>query len=182
MAQPIREAMARGREDLIAELNRAMRDASGQGLLYSQAVAIRLGINSIDLECLDIIAARGSMTAAELAAATGLTQGTIAGVVERLEREGFVARERDASDRRRILLRTLPAVEERVTPLFAPMQRAAEEALTAYGEDDLALLLDFFARSREAAVAAMIQLCIEPEPAAKPPRGRQTSARASREG
>jgi len=182
MTQPKRGAVSSRREDLIAELNRAMRDASGQGLLYSQAVAMRLGINSIDLECLDVIAARGAATAGELAEATGIATGTIAGVIDRLEREGFVRRERDPSDRRRMLVRTLPAVEERVAPLFAPMQDATEEALAAYDEDDLALLLGFFVRSREAAMAAMMRLCVEPEPSTRPLRGRSKAAQPSGEG
>ncbi len=41
------------RPELIVALNAAMRDVSGQGVLYSQAVAERLGMNSTDLECLD---------------------------------------------------------------------------------------------------------------------------------
>ena len=47
MAKPSTGRMSR--HDLVAALNRAMRDASGQGVLYSQAVAERLGINSTDL-------------------------------------------------------------------------------------------------------------------------------------
>jgi hypothetical protein len=35
----------------VAALNTAMRDVSGRGVLYRQAIAERLGINSTDLEC-----------------------------------------------------------------------------------------------------------------------------------
>ena len=61
------------RDELVAALNRALRDASGQGVLYSQAVAERLGVGSTDLECLDIIVMRGPLSAGELASASGLT-------------------------------------------------------------------------------------------------------------
>jgi DNA-binding MarR family transcriptional regulator len=98
------------RNELVAALNHAMRDASGQGVLYSQAVAERLGINSTDLECLDIIVMRGPVTAGELARATGLTTGAITGVIDRLDRAGFAKREHDAADRRKVLVRALPAV------------------------------------------------------------------------
>ncbi len=109
------------RRDLVAALNRAMREASGQGVLYSQAVAERLGINSTDLECLDSVVLRGPLTAGELADATGLTTGAITGVIDRLERAGFARRERDRHDRRKILVRALPAVERVIVPLFQPM-------------------------------------------------------------
>jgi DNA-binding MarR family transcriptional regulator len=169
------------REELVAALNRAMRDVSGQGVLYSQAVAMRLGINRTDLECLDIIALRGPVTAGDLADATGLTTGAITGVIDRLERAGFASRERAPDDRRKVLVHALPAVEERIAPLFEPMQRAALEALSPYGEEELALLLDFFARAREAAVAALMMLSVQPNSPARPTRRRKGS-RASRAG
>jgi DNA-binding MarR family transcriptional regulator len=147
----------RNREELVVALNAAMRDASGQGVLYRQAVAQRLGINSTDLECLDLVV-RGPVTAGVLAEATGLTTGAITGVIDRLERAGFACRERDLSDRRKVLVRALPVVEERIAPLFEPMQRAAMGTLSSYRDEDLALFLDFFIRAREASLAAMTEL------------------------
>src|SRR3974377_2038020 len=82
------------RRQLEAALNAAMRDASGQGVLYSQAVAGRLGMNSTDLECLDHIL-RGPVTAGRLASLTGLTTGAITGVIDRVERGGVVQRQRE---------------------------------------------------------------------------------------
>ncbi len=145
------------RRELVAALNAAMRDVSGQSVLYSQAVAERLGMNSTDLECLDHIS-RGPVTAGMLAEVTGLTTGAITGVIDRLERAGLARRERDPDDRRRILVRVLPAVEERVVPLFEPMERAAMAMLSSYSDDELALLLDFLTRARDAALAAMAEL------------------------
>src|SRR5262245_54483749 len=118
------------RRALLTALNRAMRDASSQGVLYSQAVAEHLGVNSTDLECLDFVVLRGALTAGELATLTGLTTGAITGVIDRLERAGFARRERDPKDRRKVLVRALPVVARRIAPLFEPMERAASEALS----------------------------------------------------
>jgi DNA-binding MarR family transcriptional regulator len=155
------------RQELEAALNAAMRDVSGQGVLYSQAVAERLGMNSTDLECLDHIL-RGPVTAGRLAEVTGLTTGAITGVIDRLERVGLARRERDPEDRRKILVRALPAVGERVAPLFEPMERTAMAVLSSYGDDELALLLDFLTRARDASLAAMSELRALPEPRSKP--------------
>ena len=111
-----------------------MRKASAQGVFFSQL--------STDLECLDVIALRGPVTAGELAAATGLTTGAVTGVIDRLERSGFALRERDGSDRRKVLVRALPAVERPITPLFEPMQRAMGAAIASYGDNELVLLID----------------------------------------
>src|SRR5229473_3496932 len=147
------------RRELEAALNAAMRDASGQGVLYSQAVADRLGMNSTDLECLDHIS-RGPVTAGRLAELTGLTTGAITGVIDR--------RERDAGDRRKTLVSMLPAVAERVAPLFEPMERTAMAVLSKYRDDELALLLDFLTTARDAALTAMSELRALPQPRPTP--------------
>jgi DNA-binding MarR family transcriptional regulator len=150
------------RQELEATLNAAMRDASGQGVLYGQAVAERLGMHSTDLECLDYIV-RGPVTAGRLAELTGLTTGAITGVIDRLERAGLARRERDVRDRRKTLVRGLPAVSERVAPLFEPMERLAMAVLSKYRDDELSLLLDFLTSARAAALAAMTELRALPE-------------------
>jgi len=145
------------RQQLEAALNAAMRDASGQGVLYSQAVAGRLGMNSTDLECLDYIL-RGPVTAGRLAELTGLTTGAITGVIDRLERIGLARRESDPDDRRKTVVRALPAVLERIAPLFEPMERAAMAVLSKYRDDELALILNFLKRARDAGLTAMSEL------------------------
>src|SRR5260370_16733565 len=96
------------RRELEAALNAAMRDVSGQGVLYSQAVADRLGINSTDLECLDHIS-RGPVTAGRLAELTGLTTGAITGVIDPLQPPRFPRPERDPAHRPKTLARIHPA-------------------------------------------------------------------------
>ena len=113
------------RPSLLEALMGALRDVSGQSVVYSQAVAARLGVNSTDLECLGHITARGPITAGGLAEATGLTSGAITGVIDRLERAGYAVRQADPGDRRKVLVRASPAVQARIAPLFAPMARAA---------------------------------------------------------
>jgi len=162
--------MSRGgpkRSKMARELDEAMRKASAQGVLFSQLVARRLGISSTDLECLDVIALRESVTAGELAAATGLTTGAVTGVIDRLEQSGFALRERDEDDRRKVLVRALPAVERSITPLFEPMQRAMSAAIAGYGEDELALLIDFLTRVHKETVAATASLQTKTSRAAK---------------
>ena len=146
------------RAALRAAMNEAMRKASAQGVLYSATVAGRLGLASSDLECLDIITMSGPVTAGRLAEATGLTSGAITGVIDRLEHAGLARRERDTVDRRKVLVRALPASLRRLAPLYAPMQRAGDESLAPYSEPELALLLGFLERAYAAAVAATAEL------------------------
>ena len=163
------------RLELTAKLNRAMRDASAKGVIYSQAVAERLGISSADLECLDLIALHGPMSAGAIAEAVGLTSGAITGVVDRLERAGLAGRERSREDRRKVMVRLLPAVERRVAPLFRPMEKASVSTLADYTDKELLLLLDFFSRASEAATIALSELGDQ----GRPPSGPRRRARAA---
>jgi len=89
---------------------------------------------------------------------TGLTTGAVTGVIDRLERSGFARRERDKRDRRKVRVRALPAAERRIAPVFEPMQRAISAAVAGYGENELAILIDFFTRHHTEAVAATAEL------------------------
>src|SRR6266513_2056630 len=106
------------RTELLTTLYRAMREAAAKSATFNQSVAERLGISVSDLECLDVIKLQGTVTAGDLAAATGLTTGAITGVIDRLEKAGFAQRKRDQIDRRKVLVGIGPKVDARVTPLF----------------------------------------------------------------
>jgi DNA-binding MarR family transcriptional regulator len=152
------------RDELTNAVLLTLREASGLGALHSQAMAERLGVSSTDLECLDIIAMRGPITAGELARASGLTSGAITGLVDRLERAGLAKREPDAADRRKVMLRVTPAVEKRGAGLAKPMQDAMTALLSDYDDKTLALLLDILTRANAAALGAIQTLRGRPAP------------------
>jgi DNA-binding MarR family transcriptional regulator len=153
-----------------------MRDASAKGVIYSQAVADRLGIASTDLECLDVIALSGPTSAGAIADAVGLTGGAITGVIDRLERAGLARRERSREDRRKVIVRLLPAAERRIVPLFQPMESAVMKALVDYRDEELKLLLDFFHRAAAAGATALTELRDLKKPA---PRSRRSETAAA---
>ncbi|MFF8195062.1 MarR family winged helix-turn-helix transcriptional regulator [Streptomyces bobili] len=77
--------------------------------LFNQAVADRLGLHPTDLQCLNLLSLeREPVTAGRVAELTGLTTGSATRLVDRLEKAGYVVRERDAADRRRVLVATVP--------------------------------------------------------------------------
>jgi DNA-binding MarR family transcriptional regulator len=150
------------RDELAAALNQAMRLVSGQGVLFSQAVASRLGVNSTDLECLGFIVSGQGVSAGDLARATGLTTGAITGVIDRLERAGLAKRAQDPADRRKVLVQATPAAMERVMPLFAPMEQAAMAVIDGYDDQALALILDFLQRAHQAGLEVTAALTETP--------------------
>ncbi|WP_454622324.1 MarR family winged helix-turn-helix transcriptional regulator [Bradyrhizobium cenepequi] len=135
-----------------------MRRSSAQGVLYGQAVANVAGISGSDLECLDFLILEGRVTAGRLAEVTGLTTGAITGVVDRLEKAGFVHRERDESDRRKVFIVTVPENVARVGRYYVPMQEAMHRLWSTYSEAELQLLLRFANEGYKAVLGATEQL------------------------
>ena len=132
------------RRQLTEDFVLAMRRTGSVMQLITQAAAERIGINSTDMNCLNIVALTGAMTAGELAKATGLTTASITGVLDRLEESGFVRRERDVADRRRVIIQLNASRGLRdVAPVFAPMLAAWRAATARYTDDELRLILSF---------------------------------------
>jgi DNA-binding MarR family transcriptional regulator len=131
-----------------AALDRALRETSAQSVLFSQAVADRVGMNPTDLESLDMLARNGPMTAGRLAEMTGLTTGAITGLVDRLERRGYARREPHPTDRRSIIIQPLIENAERdLGPAYVTMSEAMDELMSRYDDADLATILDFMTRA-----------------------------------
>ncbi len=120
------------RAAIFLDLQKAIRKLSAQSVLFSTAVSSRLGINSSDLECLDIVNLSGAATAGQLATITGLTTGAITGVIDRLEKAGFVRRRRDPNDRRRVIIEALPDAEREIGPMFASHGAGGNEAVVNF--------------------------------------------------
>ncbi|GGJ60932.1 MarR family winged helix-turn-helix transcriptional regulator [Streptomyces brasiliensis] len=101
------------RSRLLAELATVSRRYMAAYALFNQAVADHLGLHPTDLQCLNLLTLEpGPVTTGRIAELTGLTTGSATRLVDRLERAGYVVRERDATDRRRVLVATVP---ERIT-------------------------------------------------------------------
>jgi DNA-binding MarR family transcriptional regulator len=143
---------SRKRDNIIAALNDEFRQLSTATILFHQAIADRLGMNVTDHKCADILLGTGPITAGELARRTGLTTGAITGVIDRLEKAGFVRRAKDAGDRRRVIIEPLPEQIERVIgPLFKSVALAMADLCEDYTTQELAVIRDFTARAHQGA-------------------------------
>lgn len=78
----------------------------------------------------------GPRTPAELADAAGVTRATMTGLIDTLERDGYVVREPDPSDRRMLLVR-LTRKAENFLARFLPVHfRGASEVMGALTESE----------------------------------------------
>ncbi|HLZ06450.1 MAG TPA: MarR family transcriptional regulator [Bradyrhizobium sp.] len=168
----------KARAVLLQELENAMRKASAQGTMFAKAVADRAGISSSDMDCMDFLNMEGRMTAGRLAELTGLTTGAITGVVDRLEKAGFVRRERDESDRRKVFIAPVPERMMEIGRFYALMQRAMQKQAERYTDSELKLLLRYAAECNQSILEATTALktVMEAEPKEKGSRAAKPRA------
>lgn len=99
----------RGAGDDLRDAIRVLRIELG---ILNDRVAAAAGLNPRDLDVLDVIDREGPCAPSDLADRTGLRRATLTGVLARLERDGWVARERDPGDGRSVRLASTPRFDE----------------------------------------------------------------------
>jgi DNA-binding transcriptional ArsR family regulator len=157
------------RARLATEFGAAVRKTGSLMQLVGQAAADRISINATDLNCLNILSFSGQLTAGELARATGLTTASITGVVDRLEEAGYVRRERDARDRRRVVVHlVLDRAVRDVAPLFLPMVREWQAMADQYTDDELRLIVEFYGQMEEVFRRHVVRLREPADPGPSP--------------
>jgi DNA-binding MarR family transcriptional regulator len=138
----------RPREAAIADLKVNLRRFVVDLLVSNFEATEAVGLNSTDLGALCLVLHRGPMSAGRLAELAGVTTGAVTGVVDRLERAGFVRREADPVDRRKVIIAPDAArVERQLFPHFSSLERAASR--TFYDDHtvtELELITDFLSR------------------------------------
>ena len=152
-------ASDRQRRALLRELIEQMRRTNTLTVAMAQSAADRVGLNPTHLNCLNLLSLDGPLTPGQLADATGLTTASITAVLDRLEELGYVRRERDTADRRRVLVHLeYGPVEQRVAAAFTPLIRSWSKLVAGYSEEQLRLLLDFFRANQDVMAAELAAL------------------------
>lgn len=139
-------------------IRESLRELGLQLALLNFQVGSRLKLSPGDLNCLDIIGRHGPLSPSALARLSGMHPATMTGILDRLEKGGWVTRERDPADRRAVLIQ---AVRERgadVLKLYSGMNSAIASICAGYSEAELAAIGDFLKRCTEAGNEAIDKL------------------------
>src|SRR5215469_10181181 len=106
------------RSELLNKLWDLGRRMSTQTVFLHQAIAQTVGLNATDTKCIDLILQAGDapVTAGWLSQQSGLTTGAITHILDRLEKQNYIRRERDTEDRRRVFVRIQPESLEPLAP------------------------------------------------------------------
>jgi DNA-binding MarR family transcriptional regulator len=152
------ESITSRRRRLYRGVRESLRDMNAQVSLLNQQVRGHLDLKGADLECLDLIDQHGPLSPGELARRARLHPATVTGILDRLERGGWIHRERDPDDRRGV---TVEAARDRlgeVLRLYSGMNSAMDQICAEYADHELELLAGFLRRPAAAGAAAAAEL------------------------
>lgn len=131
------------REQIINNLMISTRKEIRAAILFVNTMSEITGMHPTDIKCLDFLSDVKLATAGELAKITGLTTGAITAVIDRLEKIGFVKREADSKDRRKIIVRIIaehPNNLELVRNIFVDK---LPNNLSEYKDEELNLIVNW---------------------------------------
>jgi MarR family transcriptional regulator, 2-MHQ and catechol-resistance regulon repressor len=141
-------------------------------------VARRHRLSHAALNALSVIEGNGGpLPAGELSARMHITSGTMTSVLDTLEGKGYLRRQADPTDRRRVLVDLTPAGQAVLDRVLPEVQQAVTAVMSALDDQALDTLLDQLTVVRQALAAAPTDLpppaprrtppsCAVPEPGA----------------
>jgi DNA-binding MarR family transcriptional regulator len=161
---------ARRRRRQTNAVKESLRQLSSQLSLLDHRVSARLDLKASDLDCLELVLRHGPLSPSELARRAGLHPATMTGVLDRLERGGWVSRERDpgAADRRAVTVRIRRDRNQEIFRLYAGMNTMMDQICAGYTDAELQLLAGFLRRTAAAGHEATEQLAAAGDPDRRP--------------
>jgi DNA-binding MarR family transcriptional regulator len=139
------------RKEVIHAVSEKFTEMSTETILFHQALADVLDIHITDHWCMHFIHSYGAMPAGKLAELTGLTTAAVTGIIDRLEKAGYVRRANDPKDRRRTIVEPIrnTKLDRKLQTIFTPFHERMHELLSSYSDGELVFLLDVMTKSIE---------------------------------
>ncbi|MEE6311601.1 MarR family transcriptional regulator [Plantactinospora veratri] len=150
--------MVEGRDELIGGLVEEMPRYISAAVRFQVAVAHQLDMSVSDVHGLAALLETGPAGVRQLADLMGMTTSAVTRLVDRLERGGYVRREPDPADRRRVVIHV---VEERVAQVAGYYERLNvrwQRQISQYSDPELRFLLEFLRQGRQDARAETVNL------------------------
>jgi DNA-binding MarR family transcriptional regulator len=124
-------------------------------VVFHEAVGRLLGLSAVERKCVDVLRRLGPVTAGTIGEHTGLTTGAVTGLMDRLEKAGYVQRARDPHDRRKVVVRLLPneQMDALLATAFGPFTDDMTKIVAGYSDAERRAITDWVRRTTDVLVA-----------------------------
>ena len=138
----------------VAEIAADLKTFAARVILHGLRASDAMSLAPTDLVCMCLLQLNGPATPGWLAEMTGLTTGAVTGMIDRLERAGYVRREADPQDRRKVI----------VTPDLPRWDRDLQRHAPGRAPASLEFLLGYSPAQLRAAKRFVSDLATAPSP------------------
>ena len=114
--------------------------------LNSKSLEKRVGLTGPQLMILQEVASAGEISVGEVAKTISLSQGTVTGILERMEKRALVIRRRSDADRRRVLVKATAAGMQLLETAPPLMQEAFVERFSSLQDWEQTMILSALQR------------------------------------
>lgn len=128
---------------LLESLTHRLQRYGMRSVLFQQNMAQKIGVSHTDLKSAEILNETGPITAGELSKITGLSTGSVTALINRLEKSGYVKRERDQLDGRKVMIMPIPERQEQIKSHYQSLSMATKDLCSAYNEQEIILINQF---------------------------------------
>jgi DNA-binding MarR family transcriptional regulator len=124
-------------------------------VMFNEAVGRLLGLSAVERKCVDVLRRLGPVTAGTIGEHTGLTTGAVTGLMDRLEKAGYVQRARDPHDRRKVVVQLLPneQMDALLATAFDPFTDDMTKMAARYSDAEFRAIADWIRRTTDVLIA-----------------------------
>jgi DNA-binding MarR family transcriptional regulator len=127
-------------------------------LLHNEAVADRLGLQSVDVAAAILLEARGPLPVGAIADELGLPSASATRLIDRLQKAGYVRRVRSEQDRRTVIVELVEGGMDDYYAACEASYRHLQEVGMHYTPEQAMVMLDMYRRVTDAYRAATREL------------------------
>lgn len=133
--------MEENRADLIKDIIYQIRTLMQAGKVYTKELNRKYSVSAPQLACLAALLDQGPMPPSVISKNILVKSSTVTGIIDRLEKKGYVSRVRNSPDRRVITIELTDAGRELVEHAPSPFQQTIVDGLKKMPENELEKIL-----------------------------------------
>lgn len=114
------------------------------GIFFNARAAEKAGLGLTDMQMLHMLQLYGPSTPSQLGVWTRLSSGGVTVALDRLEKAGYLRRERNPADRRSLLIALIPARLRKLAAIYEGVEKETRRLLATLPQSDLEAVVRFF--------------------------------------